>query len=46
MSVFAALVAIFREELALVTDGRWDDLAELERAAHAPARRAARQRAA
>lgn len=29
MSVFAALVAIFREELALVTDGRWDDLAEL-----------------
>jgi hypothetical protein len=29
MSVFAALVGIFREELALVTDGRWDDLAEL-----------------
>lgn len=30
MSAFAALVAIFREELALVTDGRWDDLAELD----------------
>jgi hypothetical protein len=29
MSAFAALVALFREELALVTDGRWDDLAEL-----------------
>jgi hypothetical protein len=29
MSVFAALVGLFREELALVTDGRWDDLAEL-----------------
>ncbi|HET6508854.1 MAG TPA: hypothetical protein VFG42_18825 [Baekduia sp.] len=30
MSVFAALVALFREELALVTDGRWEDLAELD----------------
>jgi hypothetical protein len=29
MSVFAALVALGREEHALVTDGRWDDLAEL-----------------
>jgi hypothetical protein len=29
MSVFAALVALGREEHALVTDGRWDDLAEV-----------------
>jgi hypothetical protein len=27
--LFAALVALGREEHALVTDGRWDDLAEL-----------------
>jgi hypothetical protein len=27
--VFSALVALGREEHALVTDGRWDDLAEL-----------------
>jgi hypothetical protein len=29
MSVFALLVALGREEHAAVTDGRWDDLAEL-----------------
>jgi hypothetical protein len=29
MSVFAALVVLGREEHALVTDGRWDDLADL-----------------
>lgn len=29
MSVFALLVAIGREEHSAVTDGRWDDLAEL-----------------
>ena len=38
---FAALVALGREEHALVTDGRCDDLAELRRAARAAARRAA-----
>jgi hypothetical protein len=29
MSVFALLVALGREEHAAVTDGRWDDLAEI-----------------
>jgi hypothetical protein len=29
--LFAALLALGREEHALVTDGRWDDLADLNR---------------
>jgi hypothetical protein len=29
--LFSALVALGREEHALVTDGRWDDLADLNR---------------